>query len=804
MASQHAHYRESWVEGPVITTNTQGEALDNHELHPSSEEDEDTNTILVPATATQGEVPGNQESHLPREEDEDVNTISVPPTDIQDEIPGNQESHPLSEEDEDANIISALSTDQPLSLKESLGFRGAFGVIGGSLWILGIFGFLTFLWFGHGSAPEAADATSLWRFIALHNYFPQTVTICSVALRFAVSAQAAICTSMIAALMLEKHGAQKRHVAWFSIMRSLNDGPLMLGGLLLSKRRCGTFLKIETWLTFLLIVVTLALQFSSTLLLSDLDRFVVVGDLNSTEFGDLATYKNGHILTGENFNSKPPVYAVFGEVQESFDATPNSNGVSDTGLIQRSLLPIPGVDARVSVREIEGNTMVMSSQSSCIRPRIKDPKYYTDSYNNQQAYTYGYIVGTLDYDETFENAGVTPNSLCTATGCEPVGFACVIPSSTENDTEWRTVTCIFDGVVGGDGPASLDPIWDPAEGLWSRNTTIALAITTNIGYQYWYHVPSNITLPPGKPYQEWQSYDTGSGHFNITLCSFGFSLGRFHTSMIAHGPLHEPQTQWDRTSNFHNTTDVQNFMGVNIPQGSHSDRNILDLKILGAANDPPEASQIVKGDILGNLSIGQLVPAWRETMIYLQLAPGFDANSSIQLCISCSGTGYEVNPETSLVFGDTVAETGRAANALLTLMTTLFASVYYTYLDTLDIPHNASLVATTVVETPKQCSTNGCLGYVAVSTLILLHVICVVTIVILYVAQARFSRYGNVWHTIAQLGGDGLSDVLKEADDANDALVERGLKTRDENQTLKVGRQSATGRVQVISSEKCG
>ncbi|TGJ84433.1 hypothetical protein E0Z10_g4302 [Xylaria hypoxylon] len=749
----------------------------------------------------QGDILSSQQNHDP----ESFVEGSVTSIDNEGEILGNQESHPLSEENSNAfSVAEEPPTDQRLSLKQSLGYGGLFGVIGGSLWVLGIFGFLTFLWFGHGSAPEAANATSLWRFIALHNYFPQTITICSVALRVAVGIQATICTSMIASLILEKHGAQKRDVAWLSIMRSLNGGPHKLGSLLLSKRSLTDLLRIETWLTFLVIVVTLALQFSSTLLLSDINKFVILGDLNNTEFGDTFLYKEGDFAATAielEFITQPPVYAAFGEVQAGFDATPNESGLSDTGLIQRSLLPIPETDARVSVRKAEGTTIVMSSHSSCIRPRMS-AKYGIDFYTFGDKAVVGRIVGAVDYNASFQDAGVPSNSLCSDAGCETVGFSCTIPTRDYNNTDWQTISCLFGGVLGAVNPSKNYPVWNPADGPWSLNSSVVLVITTNMGNEDWMGVPSDTLLPVGSPYQEWQSYDTGLGHFNITLCSTGFSLGRFHTSMVAPRFVQEPQNKFVRTSSTHNTTDVRALMGVKIPQGNHMDRNILDLEILGAPEDPPgssQASELLEFELFGNVTMAKLTLVLMEFIIYLQSSPGFFANQSMTLCYFCSANGYAVNPEISLLFSDTVAETGRAANALLSLMTTIFASVYYAYLDTLQVPHAARVVTTTIVETPGPCSTNGCPGYVTVSTLILLHVICVVTTAALYVTQIRYSRYGNVWHTVAQLRGDDLTVVLTEGHDASDSVIERSLKLKYENQPLKVGRQRTTGRVEVIS-----
>ncbi|GAP85616.1 hypothetical protein SAMD00023353_1301210 [Rosellinia necatrix] len=720
----------------------------------------------------------------------------------QEGVSSDQESHSSSERA--GNVFSQEAkrpADQQLSLKESLGYQGLFGVIGGSLWILGIFGFLTFLWFGHGS-NEAADATHLWRFIALHGYFAQTITICSVALRIVVGIQATICTSMIAALILEKYGTEKRHVAWLSVMRSLNDGPLKLGGLLLSQRPRAVFLQAETWLTLIVIVVTIALQFSSTLLLSDINDFVIVGNQNHTQFGDLFPYDQGDfflVLSGLEFITGPPVYATIGEVQTSFDATPDVRGVSDTGLIQRSLLPIPESQDRVSVRNAKGTTIVLSSQSSCIRPRIS-AIYGSNRIGVAESAegAIGHIIGTVDYEASFTDAGVTPGSLCGVRGCGTVGFNCYIPSRI-GDSGWQSSRCAIDGVVGENGPSSYDPVWDPADGPWSKNATVSLIITTDMSSQNWTRVPEETVLPPGSSYQEWKSYDTVSGQFNITLCSSGFHLDRFHTSMAAPGHLREPQAQWIKTSYAHNTTDIQSLMGAQQPQGSHADRKILDLEVLGTP-EPSSSSQLLYHPYLGNVTSNMLILASMEILMYFQLYPEFEPNQTLALCYYCNIRAFPTNPEISLLFSDIIADTGRAANSLLSLTTTMFTSVYYGYLGTLQIPSNATTVATTVTQTPGPCSANGCSGYITVSTLILLHVVCVGAIAALYVAQTQYSRYGNIWHTVAQLRGDELIDVLGEVDNASDKAIERGWEMHDKNQSLKVDRQGPAGHITVVTT----
>ncbi|KAI0190283.1 hypothetical protein EV127DRAFT_408368 [Xylaria flabelliformis] len=93
---------------------------------------------------------------------------------------------------------------------------------------IGIFvvlAFVAYLWFELGSAPEAANATKVWRQIALSNRTTQAITLASLAIRVLATLQATACTSIIAASILEKRGARKSYLPWFSAMRGINDGP---------------------------------------------------------------------------------------------------------------------------------------------------------------------------------------------------------------------------------------------------------------------------------------------------------------------------------------------------------------------------------------------------------------------------------------------------------------------------------------------------------------------------------------------------------------------------------------------------
>jgi hypothetical protein len=135
-----------------------------------------------------------------------------------------------------------LSPEEPSDTKISLSWKESLGTTG----ILLVLSFLSFLWLGFGHEPEAAAATWAWRQIALNNWMTQAITLSSLVLRSVVSLQAGVCTSMIAALLLEKHFARRSNVAWLSVMRGINDGPLKLAQIMLSSKSFTVLLQVES------------------------------------------------------------------------------------------------------------------------------------------------------------------------------------------------------------------------------------------------------------------------------------------------------------------------------------------------------------------------------------------------------------------------------------------------------------------------------------------------------------------------------------------------------------------------------
>ncbi|XXH00657.1 hypothetical protein Hte_007005 [Hypoxylon texense] len=707
--------------------------------------------------------------------------------------------------------LDSTTQEPPLPLKKSLGLSGSLGIIGGSIGLLLVWGFLAFLWLGHGSAAEAANATRAWRQIALHDWMTRSITLSSLALRLAVSLQTTVCTSMLAALFLERRHTRISQVAWLSVMRSINDGPLRLVQKTLPpspKSLSGILRRVEFWLLLLMVVITLALQFSSTILISDLVDFGVVSDVNVTEIPDLLQPEKVETILFDisPILGAPPIYATFGEVQSQSDASPNAQGLSFTGLLQRGLLPFSNEGDRTSLRQFNGNAVVVNSNVACMRPLISGRFYRTRGYGDTM--TFGFVEGQLQYESGLQAAGIDTQALCDGADCQEVSFNCTIPGSS--DYSWQSSLCVVGGVGGHilnsssgfDGARS----WNSSDEPWSRSSPINLVISSNMGDPEWANFDSYHPLPVGNIYNEWLSYETSPGRlFNISLCFVGANLERHYVSMTATKALQEPTADWSYTNTAHNTTRVQVFMGVG-PQTSRGDRGVLDMKILGGPDDAGSAYTMVNHSVFSadgvpsSMTTANLTIAAMEAMFLGELGATYLRLPSILTCAFCSGYGQTPNPEVGLLLGDIIVQRG-AAYALETWITIIGSITYRSYLSSLTLQQSAHIRAVAGVSAPRSCSAYGCPGFISVRIFLGIHMVYVAIITILYAKKIRYSRYANIWHSVSHLNSEFLTSVLESANDESDKFIKDALRQENGDDLVKLGRLEEGRRISIVKYE---
>ena len=729
--------------------------------------------------------------------------------------------------DTSANDISSRLPEEiqpsspPLSLKQSLGIIGCITIFGGQLVLLGVIAFLSFLWFGHGSAPEGVNATVTWRQIATRGYMTQSITLSALVLRFIVSAQAAVCTSMIAAMLLERRKRpqppviRRSQAAWFSVMRGLNDGPRKLIQMLLSSalsRSTGSakILRIlEFWMILLVALTSLGLQFSSTILISDLRRAPVVGAVNTTSVGNLLFYDNEDSVTfveDATWADRSPVYAVYGEAPQPDNATAavDAHGRSDTGVIQRGFLPFVGSENRTSVRSFEGNAMVLSSRVMCIKPNIANMRVSDTAF--------GGLLGTLYYRSSLRAAALD-DSACDSDNCRDRAFACFFPTQGTLDgapddfNRWQASICLLTGEYITDHSLSAVSRWEPGDDLWARNSTAWLVISTNMDAGDDYSELDNQRRlqfnTEDDATTEWVSYTAASGRsLNITLCFSGYYLERRSVKMATLGILREPKIDWSFVDINYTTTEAQRYITPEVGGRDNVARGLLDLEILGDVDDggpnSPASNMTDFGDegALRNATLGELTVWLMSSALYDAINVG--SNKTFRACYNCIFQGLSAHPEVGMLFSDLVSTTKHAAVALQGFMSILSTTIFETYMSSLSRLEDVKLAQSVEVLFPGQCngSRGACAGFISVVVLLGVNIVCTAAIVVLYARRARYSRYGDVWHTVSQLFAQELRDFI---DSSNVESDERVIADKKENDGfITLGLVEDGTRVEVI------
>lgn len=138
----------------------------------------------------------------------------------------------------------------------------------GLLGILAFVSYISFLWF-------AADDNMAWKNIALAGWTTRSIAVAAVVLRTATTVQAGIASSMLAGILLEGSGVLLPKLATVSVLRATSPAPYTLFAHMWSSSNVGNCLLAA--LSAVLSTTTIFLQFTSTVLLTDVDTGLVTG-----------------------------------------------------------------------------------------------------------------------------------------------------------------------------------------------------------------------------------------------------------------------------------------------------------------------------------------------------------------------------------------------------------------------------------------------------------------------------------------------------------------------------------------------
>lgn len=632
----------------------------------------------------------------------------------------------------------------------------------------------------------------------------QTITICALVVRTIAAAQAAVCTSLVAALLLERRRLPLSKAVPVSIKRGVNDGPFNLVRQVLSRKHLQTFFCVEMCMLLIVTAVSVGIQFTSTVLLSGFDTTTLVEFPQGLRTNVLLSEEVSWKANMNSFAQFPPSYALFGELETSAAPDPNPLGVSDTGVKLRSFVPFQE-QQRTKLRAYTGPALSESTQVVCMRPSMDAQVSFTIVIGELGDMPSTSISGTISYENTFEEANLNDWTMCSSfqrsddtiqNVCLPNNFSCTLPLMDKLTVDPLPVIalCHLSGEIRE--TSQISPRWylhewNESAPIWSAsaNPWIYLTFSTNLsldGLSYEdFGGKEEFSVPLVTPIAdvgEWQTYQVlHTMTLNATLCFAGLQTDLYNVSMSSATEAKEPEVQWDPIHREDGVEPGQVFMGTTGSYLSASERGILSI------SESRSPDGLKAEDIAGSSRA-----LWRGPAGFMGMFADQSGASWI-MCNVCFFDGWAVPPGIAALFARTIHTTGRAGWAIQTFLTTYTQSWYAQILPQFDVAAEVDVTFSTQVRIPRHWR-----GLVATLVIVTVNLICVWAITVLYVVHTRYSRQGNVWHTVSQIMSEDTRLVLEQSNQVKDDEVEKRLKADD--YLVFIGRSKGSENVSVLRS----
>ncbi|KAI1302518.1 hypothetical protein F5Y03DRAFT_407852 [Xylaria venustula] len=429
----------------------------------------------------------------PRLEIESVSTAQVPCSQTCDtEIyePEANQATPQTDLQPEESASSSESGPHKTVSDNSLGLSNAGIIIGGIIASFAAIGFLIFLWTGEGPTSDGQHASHAWRSLMLSGRVPQLVTLSYVLLRFSIGVQTTICTSLVAALILERRSIALSRVASLSVLRSVNSGPRILIQQIVGEEHSRhLLLHPEVFLLFLLALGNIAMQFSSTILFSDLQSRLLAKISQEIQTALLVGI-NGTVADFILFSQPPHDFSLF--------------------VKRHAMISFASSEEIMALRSYRGPSHVLSSRVACMPPTVSAEVRFSNLTISGLPLTqkYGYMTGRIHVNKTFSGAGILDT--CDSGSCfsEDIPFDCSM----------------------------------------SRSISV-LVFRTNFNLAGWESLgDTSVQLPQSEIQEEWRSFDFESDRrINITVCFKSMNIMLSNVSLSTEKNLTEPSIGYSNT-----------------------------------------------------------------------------------------------------------------------------------------------------------------------------------------------------------------------------------------------------------------
>lgn len=509
-------------------------------------------------------------------------------------------------------------------------------MIASTVAIVGFVGFIIFLW--------TSDSTnSVWLHIVLAGWIPRTVTISTLALRWAITIQASVATSMAASLYLDGFQVSLPSVAAVSLLRFENNGPRSLLRHFTIKSQPGTILLSVAIL--LLSITTLLLQFTSTALLSD----VRTGNITQPRLNLNLSYGIGlgsspytvQLQSIGYLGTKPLMYPAFAEYTEPAEPI---DGVADTGLSVRAFLPFDQQSDRESLQSYSGNATILDARVVCMRPDLTNLNLTV--LNGAPRIT-GLVTGNTALPARF-NGGTLKNSFA---------FDCMWAKQGIVQTEELPIAMCSVNTTDLDIVSEFDPLIlpeymaAPTGSAWLLfNSTGTFAEWAEIG-----NVMSTTPITELVSIDAWTEMRTDypSLALRAALCYSTFIVQ--DTAVKVHRSARAPTEavlRWRNETNSFDTLDIRRQLGAT--NSYNGPRNVFTLERKSSWQKPPSMLPTPSGGFTSNNQATESGPLTLSAMEGVSGTP----DEPIMLCAFCQPGGkIRTHPLHSAVVSDILKDT---------------------------------------------------------------------------------------------------------------------------------------------------
>lgn len=555
------------------------------------------------------------------------------------------------------------------------------------------------------------------------------------------------------ALIYDRHGVSLSRLAEYSLIRNNKDGPLRLSWLLLSSWRRSLIL--QSFLVFALLLGSIAAQFTSTILVSDLTSVTIVGNARNDSRGisaTLETLNQFHLLDQYVLS---PTFVPFGEVP-GLDSTPVASGISDTGIVRKAYPFIPQAN-RTSLRGYEGRSFVFNSRVVCMPPSMSEINLVARSLDNPSfdlPFTPA-VSGSISYNRTYGEAGIDFPTDCPDASCFPTAFNCSVGVRVGIPGRSAITGCVPDGknayLPSYNSTITTDPIANTSEVFLFIKSNIYVSTTFSNNTS----TPLQNTFTEG----EWTIYSYNNGAtLNISLCFQQLHFDRAHVRLSRDHDFSDPSVQWNANVSRWQTSDVQTLFGFS--NGSSS------------GNSPQESFLVEEISNATRSSTTSYITSVLTTDSYASFE-----RPNVSLLLSPYGGGSaDIVPHVAYqaLFADVLEETNRPALALQALVTSLSGSVINSLLSQLDIMEQITTVSSTSVQAPQRL-----LGLVFVMVISCVNLLVIISTVSLFLVRTKHTSVGNYWHALAQVVSEITQPLLHRSTRATDDEVAKMLQDYD-------------------------